>query len=378
MLSNPLLSLPSTEHPLFIWVLAPHLQTNDANLDYYYDFTQSIDEYTRVFEELKIDWKWQPVTQENFKEIIDTIAATTSFQTPLVLNLCDGDEVNGTPGVSVIHYLKEKKLLFTGADAAFYDNTTSKIVMKELFDNAGIAHAGWVPIHHAKQKLTGICERVGTPMIVKPAVSGGSMGLGVKNVVHTDEELKTLVKELFDGYHGWDFSFGGLVAEQFINGPEYTVFISGSHHSPRSRKVYVPVERIFHKDLPDTEKFLSFDRLWETYEKEKSMGEEEDFYQYHLPPINLQKKIMDLSWKAYCAVGGTGYGRVDIRMDKATGRMYVLEVNAQCGLSEDENYTSIGAIVRLSNQSYASLILHILQDAMQRHKQKQKKAVVVR
>ncbi|MEJ8818962.1 hypothetical protein [Lacibacter sp. H407] len=378
MLSNPFHSLPSTEHPLFIWVLAPHLQTNDANLDYYYDFTQSIDEYTKVFAELQLNWKWQPVTQTNFKEIIDDIAATTSFQTPLVLNLCDGDEVNGTPGVSVIHYLKEKQLIFTGADAAFYDNTTSKIIMKELFDKAGIAHAKWVPIHHAKQKLTGICEFVGTPMIVKPAVSGGSMGLGVKNVVHNTDELKALVKELFDGYRGWDFSFGGLVAEEFINGPEYTVFLSGSHHSPRSRKVYTPVERIFHKDLPDTEKFLSFDRLWETYEQEKPIGEEEDFYQYHLPPIGLQKKIMDLSWKAYCAVGGTGYGRVDIRMDKATGKMYVLEVNAQCGLSEDENYTSIGAIVRLSNQSYTGLILHILQDAMQRHKQKQKKAVAVR
>ncbi len=378
MLSNPFHSLSSAEHPLFIWVLAPHLQTNDANLDYYYDFTQSIDEYTKVFEELQLNWKWQPVTQSNFKEIIDHIAATTSFQTPIVLNLCDGDEVNGTPGVSVIHYLKEKQLIYTGADAAFYDNTTSKIVMKELFDKAGIPHAKWVPIHHTKQKLSGICEFVGTPMIVKPAVSGGSMGLGVKNVVHTTDELKALVKELFDGYHGWDLTFGGLVAEEFINGPEYTVFLSGSHHSPRSRKVYTPVERIFHKDLPDTEKFLSFDRLWEIYEKEKPLGEYEDFYQYHLPPISLHKKIMDLSWKAYCAVGGTGYGRIDIRMDKATGKLYVLEVNAQCGLSEDENYTSIGAIVRLSNQSYTGLILHILQDAVQRHHKKQKKAVAVR
>lgn len=378
MVSNPVSSLPITDHPIFIWVLAPHLQTNDANIDYYYDFTQSIDEYTKVFEELQLDWKWQPVTQENFRSVIDDIAATTSFQTPIVLNLCDGDEVNGTPGVSVIHYLKEKQLIYTGADAAFYDNTTSKIVMKELFDKAGIAHAKWVPIHHAKQKLSGICNYVGTPMIVKPAVSGGSMGLGVKNVVHNDDELKALVKEMFDGYRGWDFSFGGLVAEEFINGPEYTVFLSGSHQSPRNRKVYTPVERIFHQDLPDTEKFLSFDRLWETYEQEKPIGEFEDFYQYHLPPIGLQKKIMDLSWKAYCAVGGTGYGRIDIRMDKATGKLYVLEVNAQCGLSEDENYTSIGAIVRLSNQPYSGLILHILKDAMQRHHKKQKKAVAVR
>lgn len=378
MHASPSASLPSTQHPLFVWVLAPHLQTNDANIDYYYDFSQSIDEYTKVFTALNLNWKWQPVTQENYKSMIDDIAATTSFQTPIVLNLCDGDEVNGTPGVSVIHYLKEKQLIYTGADAAFYDYTTSKIVMKELFDKAGIPHAKWVAITNPAQKLNGICNYIGTPLIVKPAVSGGSMGLGVKNVVQNDDALKTLVQELFEGYRGWDFSFGGLVAEQFINGPEYTVFLSGSHHSPRSRKVYPPVERIFHKDLPDTEKFLSFDRLWETYEKEKPLGEYEDFYQYHLPPIALHKKIMDLSWKAYCAVEGTGYGRIDIRMDKATGKLYVLEVNAQCGLSEDENYTSIGAIVRLSNQPYAGLILHILQDAMQRHHQKQKKKVAVR
>ncbi|WP_407520536.1 hypothetical protein PDL71_10000 [Lacibacter sp. MH-610] len=380
MLSNPLHSLPSTEHPYFIWVLAPHLITNDPNIDYYYDFSQSIEEYTRVFETLQLQWKWQPVTIHNYKTVIDEIAVTKNFQTPIVLNLCDGDEVNGTPGVSVIHYLKEKGLIYTGAEPAFYDNTTSKIIMKELFDKAGISHAAWAPIHHSEQKLEGICEAIGTPLIVKPAVSGGSMGLGVKNVVQNNEALHALVQELFTGYRGWDFTFGGLVAEQFINGPEYTVFISGSYMHPRSKRVYVPVERIFHKDLPDTEKFLSFDRLWETYEAEKALGqqEDEDFYQYALPPASLHKKITDLSWKAYCAVGGTGYGRVDIRMDKATGKLYVLEVNAQCGLSEDENYTSIGAIVRLGHEKYANLILHILQDALQRHTVKQRKTVAVR
>lgn len=380
MLSNPLHSLPSTEHPYFIWVLAPHLITNDPNIDYYYDFSQSIEEYTRVFEALQLQWKWQPVTIHNYKAVIDEIAVTKNFQTPIVLNLCDGDEVNGTPGVSVIHYLKEKGLIYTGAEPAFYDNTTSKIIMKELFDKAGISHAAWAPIHHSEQKLEGICETIGTPLIVKPAVSGGSMGLGVKNVVQNNEALYALVKELFTGYRGWDFTFGGLVAEQFINGPEYTVFISGSYMHPRSKRVYVPVERIFHKDLPDTEKFLSFDRLWETYEAEKALGQQqdEDFYQYALPPASLHKKITDLSWKAYCAVGGTGYGRVDIRMDKETGKLYVLEVNAQCGLSEDENYTSIGAIVRLGHEKYANLILHILQDALQRHTVKQRKTVAVR
>ena len=68
-------------------------------------------------------------------------------------------------------------------------------------------------------------------------------------------------------------------------------------------------------------------------------------------PAELGARIELLSWEAYAAVRGHGYGRVDLRMDAASGELHVLEVNAQCGLSEDENYTSIGAILRVSKRS---------------------------
>jgi D-alanine-D-alanine ligase len=61
-----------------------------------------------------------------------------------------------------------------------------------------------------------------------------------------------------------------------------------------------------------------------------------------------------------------GYTRADIRMDAATEQLYVLEVNAQCGLSEDENYTSIGAILRVNQTSFTQLIWEVLLDALQR------------
>ncbi|HEX4877447.1 MAG TPA: hypothetical protein VFV31_12305, partial [Chitinophagaceae bacterium] len=77
--------------PYLVWVLAPHLESDDPNIQYYYDFSQSIKEYTRVFEELETEWKWQPVTMENFPSVIQSIAENKSVKTPLVLNLCDGD-----------------------------------------------------------------------------------------------------------------------------------------------------------------------------------------------------------------------------------------------------------------------------------------------
>jgi len=172
--------------PYKIWVLAPFLESDDPNIQHYYDFTHSIKEYTKVFDDLKADWKWQPVTMANFKSIIASIAESKNGKTPLVLNLCDGDEVNGTPGVSVIHELQKCGLIFTGSDPHFYNTTTSKIPMKKAFDKAGVPTANWRVINEKKGSVKGICKRVGTPIIIKPAVSGGSMGVSVKNVVHSE------------------------------------------------------------------------------------------------------------------------------------------------------------------------------------------------
>ncbi len=353
---------------LKVWVLAPSLVTTDANIDYYYDFSQSIAEYTKIFAEMKIDWQWQPVTIADYADLINQIITEKEVlgNFPVVLNLCDGDEVNGTPGISVVKMLEEKGLVYTGADEYFYRITTSKIPMKRAFEEAGVATPAWETIHSREKDLAGIFDRLGSPIIVKPAVSGGSMGVGVKNVVHTPEALEEQVQQMFDGYRGWNLAADGIIAEAFIKGPEFTVLITGSASHPESLQVYAPVERLFHESLPDTEKFLSFDRLWEIYEEEEAMPGNADFYQYGSPKISLHDAIKKISLDAYIATGGTGYTRVDIRMDQATGKMYVLEVNAQCGLSEDENYTSIGAILRISGNSFASLIQSIIHDAITR------------
>ena len=352
--------------PYTVWVLAPHLESDDPNIQHYYDFTQSIKEYTAVFQELKAEWKWQPVTMENFASIIKSIAESKNGKTPLVLNLCDGDEVNGTPGVSVIHELEKHGLIYTGSDAYFYNITTSKIPMKKAFDKAGVSSANWRVITDKKGSTKGIAKRVGTPIIIKPAVSGGSMGVSVKNVVNTEEELATRVEELKKGYRGWNLLADGLFVEQFITGPEYTTFITGSADDPDNCIVYEPVKRVFHKSLPEAEQFLSFDRLWEIYEDESPMPQNENFYEYKPVEPSLVPALKQLSLDAYKACGGKGYTRIDIRQDSVTGKLYMLEANAQCGLSEDEDYTSIGAILKVSNVSFTEIIGEILKDALRR------------
>lgn len=372
MILTPLLFKQTRSQKLKVWVLSPAIQSTDDNIDYYYDFSQSIAEYTKVFAELKINWQWQPVTMATYRQVIENIEAEKQGNNiPVVLNLCDGDEVNGTPGVSVVKLLEEKDIIYSGADEYFYNITTSKIPMKIAFDEAEVPNAAWKCIPNQDTNCNNIFKELGKPLIIKPAVSGGSMGVGIKNIVETRKELYALLKQMFEGYRGWNLTADGIVAEKFITGREFTVLISGSHDHQEDAYIYTPVERVFHASLPEKEKFLSFDRLWEIYEEESAMPGEENFYEYQVPADPaLIDSIKKLSWDAYCATKGKGYTRVDIRMDSQTGKLYVLEINAQCGISEDENYTSIGAILRFEGRSFTQLIIEILNDAFTRFSRK--------
>ena len=351
-----------------IYVLAPSLESKDQNIDYYYDFSQSVEEYTRVFNTLQLNWQWQPITLDNHITILSNILqhAGAAGEFPLFLNLCDGDEINGSPGISILKWLHEHHCVYTGADEYFYQVTTSKIPMKEAFEKAGVPTPPWKIIRSADANTEELFTALGSPLILKPAISGGSMGVGIKNVVNSPEEAKEQIRRMFEGYRGWNLAADGIIAEKFIAGEEFTTLISGSASSNSFCKVYDPVERIFHGSLREEEKFLSFDRLWEIYEEETPMPGQEDFYRYALPNKDWIPAIRELSLQAYRAVQGKGYTRADIRRDKATGQLYVLEVNAQCGLSEDENYTSIGAILRVNQTPFARLIEEILVDALQR------------
>ncbi|HMR58867.1 MAG TPA: hypothetical protein PKC10_16205, partial [Cyclobacteriaceae bacterium] len=82
-----------------IWIFAPYLETEDPTLKFYYDYTQSIEEYTRVFAEINCEWEWVNVTVHNIAESIERVKQYSDKES-IVLNLCDGDEINNVPGVS--------------------------------------------------------------------------------------------------------------------------------------------------------------------------------------------------------------------------------------------------------------------------------------
>ena len=69
-----------------VWVFAPYLETDDAILKTYYDYTQSIEEFSKVFTELNCEWEWVNITLQNLHKEIERVRAFTSKQS-IVFNL---------------------------------------------------------------------------------------------------------------------------------------------------------------------------------------------------------------------------------------------------------------------------------------------------
>lgn len=366
--------LPVPSSKLFIWVFFPHCVTEQGLISQFDGTAAFRQELTDVFAELGVAWKWQPITLENMQAVAEDVAASSSECIPVVLNYCIGDEEPNYPGTCVYKLLEAKGIPSTSADSASIELCTSKIRMKRAFIEAGVPTAPYEVISDIN-RVRGVCDRLGTPLIVKPAMSFESRGLSLQSVVHSDEQVIAQVQHLAQGQHGMQFLADSIFVERFISGSEFTVFLIGSCHQPESIKIYPPVERVFHSSLPETERFLSHDRYWEKDEGETPLSGEEPFCHLQLVAPELNGRLCELAKRAYCAVGGNGFGRVDVRMDQASQQLFVLEVNPNCGISSkplsdlsDPMATSVGTILYLSGTPFAQLMSEIIAEALARTK----------
>jgi D-alanine-D-alanine ligase len=133
---------------------------------------------------------------------------------------------------------------------------------------------------------------------------------------------------------------------------------------------------VFDASLPRDQRFLTYARVTGEGDGIASDVLPPDHYAYNYArgPRDLDEELSDIARRAFLAVEGTGYARVDIRYDTVQGVPYVLEVNANCGLSTDET-SSVGAILQLSGTSVASLMGAIVADALSRHRRRRLEAL---
>jgi D-alanine-D-alanine ligase len=322
-----------------IWVFIPYFNEDGLLDGDTFDHENTKAELAKAFNTLRLPWIWQPVVLGNLDEVVNQVARYRRRESAIVFNFCDGLDTDGAPGPSVVRALEAARIPFTGADSQFYEISSSKTVMKQLFLDSGVRTPPY-EVLSTSGRIRGICKRLGSPVIVKPEFGAASVGISLSSRVYTDAEIAARRDEWNNGKLPRHSAPGSVFVERFIEGREFTVFVIGDWRYPNKIRCLTPTERVFSTEVPPDERFLSWERYWSDYREES----EHTFFQYGAVTSRLGRELSDIAKRAYTAVRGVGYGRVDIRMESATGELHVLEVNGNPEVTE-ERHTATGSIL---------------------------------
>ncbi|MGE3645536.1 MAG: hypothetical protein AB7F96_16940 [Beijerinckiaceae bacterium] len=346
-------------------VFAPYIERDGKLYSEHYDLPGYRAEISDWMTALGVDWEWRPVCSANLQRELARAATAMTQASTVVFNLCDGTEADGYPGIEVVEGLANAGIPYTGADPEFYRVTTSKAISKKLFAAAGVSTAPYFLLQRGAADLDAAIDAIGFPLFIKPDVSAGSYGIQVDSVCRDRAAAERKIGQLLSGLHGQHFEKNGILAEAFVEGREFTVLAVEDPGEPMGLKVVPAGERVFDKRVPPEERFLAFERYWELPEDNRRLPPGEPYYWYELAPAPWRDELATLTRKAMRAVGGNGYARADIRYDEARKMFFVLEVNAQCGLSADDSAT-VGSMLRLSGLNIVDIIERVLAHASTR------------
>ncbi|KAJ3275483.1 hypothetical protein HDV01_000310 [Terramyces sp. JEL0728] len=299
---------------------------------------------------------------ENYKRVLDGLANRIDRDKMVIVNLCDGNDTDGYPGISIIKYMDHLNLAYTGSNEYFYQVTTSKPVLKKLLQRENVPTSAFVEIRkgHEHKDLEASTHFINWPLMVKPSISYASISISDHSIVENMEDAVKQVKSVMQE------TDGGVFVESFLAGREFTAVVTGD---AKHVKVYPVAERVFNPKLKEKQRILAFDRYWEGYDLEGNTPgpEAPEMYWYKLAPGDWQEYLQDMAKRAYLACGGSGYGRVDMRSRNRNDKdAYVLEVNANCGLSFGKGTSSLGEILVLCNESEQEFCRALIQFAANR------------
>ena len=251
----------------------------------------------------------------------------------LAFNLCEGIDGVAALEPAVVSVLELLNVPYTGSSAWTTGICLRKNVVNALLERSGLPIPRWGTVARG-----GAAPSVGFPAICKPAAEDASLGVEQRSVVRSMRALHARVSAM---HARWD----EVLVQRFIDGREVNVGILGD--------VALPVAEIDFTGLPDgLWRIVSYRSKWDT-------GCEEDLGARPCCPASLSPELTNelqrLAITAWQAVGGKGYGRVDFRID-ATGRPWVLEVNANPDLSPD---AGLARMARAAGFDYPALILEI-------------------
>ncbi len=295
--------------------------------------------------------EWEMVTfSRPVREKIRKLAEENRFD--VYFNLCDGSSDEDYPGLDVVQALEEFNLPFTGASTEFYDPTRER--MQEVAQANGVGFAKGYRVAN-EADLDRLAKTLEFPLMVKHPQSYSSIGMTRQSRVEDIEQLHIQFRRVAG-------EFGSARVEEFIVGREFNAFAVDNPDDLENPFVYPPTELIF----PEGDDFWHTDIKWD-YSVPFEFREVKD--------PDLAARIQDTCRRMYLAIGGTGYGRCDIRM-KEDGSLYVLEINANPGiLYLPEEFGPADYMILYDKDGYYGFFDRIFRSAIARQKLRAKSRV---
>ena len=174
-----------------------------------------------------------------------------------------------------------------------------------------------------------VARDLGLPLIVKPANEGSTLGLTkVTDAAQLPAAYELAAKKFHDM----------ALAEQFIDGPEFTASILGETALPLIR-IEAPQGNYDYQN-----KYFTDDT------------------KYHCPcglPAAEEQALQALAVRAFRLVGCTGWGRVDLMLDRS-GKPSLLEVNTSPGMT---GHSLVPMAARQIGIAYEDLCVKVLEGA---------------
>jgi D-alanine-D-alanine ligase len=221
---------------------------------------------------------------------------------------------------------------YTGSGVMASSIGIDKLMTKHIWRADGLPTPAWLRVDGAQaceQALT----QLGSPMIVKPAREGSTLGLSKVSSLEQCAQAYALAAQMD----------ADVLCEQFIAGDEVTVPVLGQGANARALPVIRIVAPKGNYDYQN--KYFTDDT------------------QYLVPcllPAGEEAAIQALVLDAYRSLGCRGWARADVMIDASTRKPYLLEINTSPGMT---THSLVPMSAKAAGISYAELCVQILDSA---------------
>ncbi|RZJ15640.1 MAG: D-alanine--D-alanine ligase [Haliea sp.] len=225
---------------------------------------------------------------------------------------------------------------YTGSGVMSSSLAIDKVMTKRLLLAEGLSTPQYLLLRrgsYSSADVAAVPEKLGLPLIVKPAREGSSIGLTKVSDAGEMAAAVALAAQLD----------ADILCEQFVSGDEVTCPVLGTGASAKA----LPVIRIV---APEGN--YDYQNKYFT-----------DTTQYLVPcglPSGEEAAIQDLVLAAYRLLGCRGWGRADVMIDAKTRKPYLLEVNTSPGMT---SHSLVPMSARAAGISYEDLCLQVLATA---------------